>query len=186
MEDSDSLLIIIILLTCPAFGRAIPNMPLSFHAFLLPIISPFLQIFFIWLIHFSRDLPRSRFHCTFLLFCNDSNGSVMDLEILLLSIISYLKTVCTKDKYIERKVFLGRYERRIILRKLLHIRRRAVVGRFPAFQPGGPGLILGGVRHFNFCPGIGCVSFVFCLVSSPAEALTWHVLTTHSGKLALV
>ena len=46
----------------------------------------------------------------------------------------------------------------------------AVVGRVPAFQPGGPGSIPGGVRNFNFCPGIGCVSFVFCPVLSLAEA----------------
>ena len=51
------------------------------------------------------------------------------------------------------------------------IRRRGVVVRVPAFQPGGPGSIPCGVRNFNFCPGIGCV-FVFCPVLSPAEALT--------------
>ena len=44
------------------------------------------------------------------------------------------------------------------------ISRRGVVGRVPAFQPGGPGSIPGGVRNFNFCPGIGCVSFV-CILS---------------------
>ena len=55
---------------------------------------------------------------------------------------------------------------------LIIIRRRGVVGRVPAFQPNGPGSIPGGVRNFNFCPGIGCVSFVFCTVLSPAEALT--------------
>ena len=52
------------------------------------------------------------------------------------------------------------------------IRRRGVVGRLPAFQPGGPGSIPGGVRNFNYYPGIGCVSFVFFPVLSPAEALT--------------
>ena len=59
----------------------------------------------------------------------------------------------------------------------MHIRRRGVVGRVPAFQPGGRGSIPGGVRNFNFCPGIGCVCvcplFVFCPVLSPAEALTF-------------
>ena len=35
-----------------------------------------------------------------------------------------------------------------------------------------PGSIPGGVRNFNFCPGIGCVSFEFCPVLSSAEALT--------------
>ena len=39
-------------------------------------------------------------------------------------------------------------------------------------EPGGPGSIPGGVRNFNSYPGIGCVSFVFCTVLSPAEALT--------------
>ena len=48
---------------------------------------------------------------------------------------------------------------------------RGVVGRVPAFQPGDPGSIPGGVRNFNFCSGIGCVSFVFCPVVSPAVAL---------------
>ena len=54
----------------------------------------------------------------------------------------------------------------------LYIRRRGVVGRVPAFQPGGPGSIPGEVRNINFCPGIVCVSFVFCPVLSSAEALT--------------
>ena len=49
------------------------------------------------------------------------------------------------------------------------IRHRGVVGRVPAFQPGDPGSIPGGVRNFNFCLGIGCVSIVFC---PSAEALT--------------
>ena len=52
------------------------------------------------------------------------------------------------------------------------IRRRGVVGRVPAFQPGGPGSIPGGVRNFNFCPGIESVFFVFYPVLSSAEALT--------------
>ena len=53
-----------------------------------------------------------------------------------------------------------------------YIRRSDVVGRVPAFQTGGPGSIPGGVRNFNSYPRIGCVSFVFCPVLSPAEALT--------------
>ena len=64
----------------------------------------------------------------------------------------------------------------------MSIRRRGVVGRVPAFQPGGPGSIPGGVRNFNFCPGIGCVSFV-CVVFDRGPAI---VLTTHSGRPALV
>ena len=66
------------------------------------------------------------------------------------------------------------------------IRRRDVVGRVPAFQPGGPGSIPGGVRNFNFCPGIGCVSFLCvlsCVVFSGGPDI---VLTTHSGRSALV
>ena len=60
----------------------------------------------------------------------------------------------------------------ILPNKLLIIRRRGVVGRVPAFQLGGPGSIPDGVRNFNFCPGIGCVSFVcVCPVLSSAEAL---------------
>ena len=66
------------------------------------------------------------------------------------------------------------------------IRRRGVVGRVPAFQPGGPGLIPGGVRNFNFCPGIGCVSFVCvisCVVFGGSPDI---VLTAHAGRPALV
>ena len=46
----------------------------------------------------------------------------------------------------------------------------------------GRGSISGGVRNFNFCPGIGCV---FCPVLSPTETLTlcWpHI----QGRPALV
>ena len=61
-----------------------------------------------------------------------------------------------------------------------------MVGRVPAFQPGGPGSIPGGVRNFNFCPGIGCVSFV-CVPSSVVFGGGPDiVLTTHSGRPALV
>ena len=66
------------------------------------------------------------------------------------------------------------------------IRRRGVVGRVSAFQPGCPGSIPGGVRNFNFCPGIGCVSFVCvlsCVVFGGGPDI---VLTTHSGRPALV
>ena len=57
------------------------------------------------------------------------------------------------------------HSRHYNLARLVRIRRPGVVGRVPAFQPGG-------IRNFNFCPGIGCVSFVFCPVLSSAEALT--------------
>ena len=67
---------------------------------------------------------------------------------------------------------------------LCYIRRRVVVGRVPAFQPGSPGSIPGGVRNFNSYPGIGCVLNVLsCAVSGGDPDI---VLTTHSGRLALV
>ena len=52
------------------------------------------------------------------------------------------------------------------------VRCRGVVGKIPAFQPGGPGLIPDWVKNFNFYSGSGCVSFVFCPMLSPAVALT--------------
>ena len=61
------------------------------------------------------------------------------------------------------------------------IRRRGVVGRVPAFQPCNPGSIPGGVRNLNPYPGIVCVSFVFCPVLSPAEALTLCWLHIQGG-----
>ena len=64
------------------------------------------------------------------------------------------------------------YFQHILLFEFNRIRRRGMVGRVPAFQPGSLGPIPGRVRNFNFCPGIGCVPFVFCPVLSSAEALT--------------
>ena len=61
-----------------------------------------------------------------------------------------------------------------------------MVGRVPAFQPGGPGSIPGGARNFNFYPGIGYVSFICvlsCVVSGGGPDI---VLTTHSGRPAHV
>ena len=66
------------------------------------------------------------------------------------------------------------------------IRRRGVVGRVPAFQPGALCSIPGGVMNFNFRPGIGCVSFVCilsCVVSGKDPDI---VMTTHSGRPAFV
>ena len=52
------------------------------------------------------------------------------------------------------------------------IRRRGVVGRVPAFQPGGPGSIPGGVGNLTPILGLSvCPLSVFCPVFSPAEAL---------------
>ena len=54
----------------------------------------------------------------------------------------------------------------------LNIRRRGVVGRVPAFQPGAPGSIPGGVRNLISVLGLGvCPLSVFCPVLSSAEAL---------------
>ena len=69
---------------------------------------------------------------------------------------------------------------------LLLIRRRGVVGRVPAFQPGGPCSIPGGVRNFNFCLGIGSVSFVCVLSCFVFGGGPDIVLTTLSGRPALV
>ena len=53
-----------------------------------------------------------------------------------------------------------------------YIRRRGVVGRVPAFQPGASAR---SGQDFNFCPWIRCVCVcplsVFCPVFSLAEAL---------------
>ena len=64
------------------------------------------------------------------------------------------------------------------------ILRCGVVGRVPVFQPDGPGSIPGGVR--NRISGIGCVSFVrvlSCVVFGGGPDI---VLTTHSGRPALM
>ena len=61
-----------------------------------------------------------------------------------------------------------------------------MVGRVPAFQPGGPGSIPGGVKNFNFCPGIGCVSFVCVLSCVVCGGGPDIVLTSHSGRPALM
>ena len=61
-----------------------------------------------------------------------------------------------------------------------------MVGRVPAFQPGGPGWNPGGVRNFNFCPGIGCVSFICVLSCVVFGGSPDIVLNTHSGRPALV
>ena len=68
----------------------------------------------------------------------------------------------------------------------MDIRRRGVVSRVPAFQPGGPGSIPGGVRNFNSYPGIGCVSFVCVLSRAVFGGGPDIVLTTHLGRPALV
>ena len=45
------------------------------------------------------------------------------------------------------------------------VRHRDVVGRIPAFPPGSPVPIAGGVSNYNFCPGTVCVFFVCVLAS---------------------
>ena len=66
------------------------------------------------------------------------------------------------------------------------IRRRGMVGRAPAFQPSGPGSIPGGGQKFlipilglGVCP----LSVLSCAASSAGPNI---VLTTNSGRLALV
>ena len=66
------------------------------------------------------------------------------------------------------------------------IRRRGVVGRVAAFQPDGPCSIPGGISNFNFYPEIGCVSFVCVLSCVVFGGGPDTVLTTHSGRPALV
>ena len=63
-----------------------------------------------------------------------------------------------------------------------------MIGRVPALQPGGPGSIPGGVRNFNFYPGIGCVcvSFVCVLSCVIFGGGPYIVLTTPSVRPALV
>ena len=64
------------------------------------------------------------------------------------------------------------------------IGRRGVVGRDPAFQPGGPGSISGVVRNLNFYPGL-CV-YPLCTVLVVSGGGHYIVLTTHSGRPVLV
>ena len=66
----------------------------------------------------------------------------------------------------------------------LCIRYRGVIGRVPAFRPGGPGSIPGEIRNFNSYPGIGCVCHlsVFCPVLSPVEALALFRPHIHGGR----
>ena len=56
----------------------------------------------------------------------------------------------------------------------IFVRCRGVVGKSPAFQPGGPGSIPDVVTNFNFYSGTGRVPFVFCPILSPAVALTLY------------
>ena len=59
-----------------------------------------------------------------------------------------------------------------------------MVGRVPAFQPGGPASISGAVKNLIFFLGLGCVLCVLsCDVSRGGPD---SVLTTHSGSPDLV
>ena len=69
---------------------------------------------------------------------------------------------------------------------ITRIHRRGMVGRVPAFHPGSQGSIPGGVRNFNFYPGTGCVSFVCVLSYAVSGRGPGIVLTTQSGRPALV
>ena len=83
---------------------------------------------------------------------------------------------------VEKLLCMEHFE--ICILKLILIRRRGVVGRVPAFQPGGPGSIPGWVRNFNLSWDWVCVLCVLsCVVFGGGPDL---VLTTHSGRPALV
>ena len=53
-----------------------------------------------------------------------------------------------------------------------------MIGRFPAFQPGGPGSIPGGIRNLGVC-----LSVLSCVLLNGGPDI---VLTTRSGRPALV
>ena len=57
-----------------------------------------------------------------------------------------------------------------------------MVARVPAFQPGGPGSIPGGVGNLNFCHGSGCVSFACVLSCVLSGGGPDFMLTTYSGR----
>ena len=70
--------------------------------------------------------------------------------------------------------------------RIIVARRHRVIGRVLAFQTGGPGLTLDGVKNFNFYSGTGCVSFV-CVVSFVFSGGDPDIVqTTHSGRPAIV
>ena len=101
-----------------------------------------------------------------------SNGKVQFLSFLKGLLTEFSKKVRKVREYGQniQNLMKMKYLTNVVI-EILSIRRRGVVGRVPAFQLGDPGMIPGGFRNFNFCPGIGCVSFVFCPLLSPAEAL---------------
>ena len=45
----------------------------------------------------------------------------------------------------------------------IYVRRRGVIGRVPAFKPGGSCSFPGEVRNCNYYPGPGYVSFIYVL-----------------------
>ena len=69
--------------------------------------------------------------------------------------------------------------------QIVFVPRPGVVGRVPAFQP-GPGTTSGRVRNFFYYPGTGFVSSV-CVISCVVSGIDPDILlTTISGKPALV
>ena len=73
----------------------------------------------------------------------------------------------------------------LIKRNLLYldeVRRRGVVSRVPAFQPGSPGSIPGRVRNLNFNPGTGRESFVYVLPCVVSGSDLDILLTTDSER----
>ena len=93
-----------------------------------------------------------------------------------IALLFYMRAIICKTRVIQLTLFFlknyWKFWKYILMISYYVIRRRGVVGRVPAFHPGGPGSILDGVRNFNSYPGIGCASFLFCLVLYPAEAST--------------
>ena len=61
-----------------------------------------------------------------------------------------------------------------------------MIGRVSAFQSAFSGSIPGGVRNFNSYPGIGYVSIVCVLSGVVSGGGPAVVLTTHSGRPALL
>ena len=108
----------------------------------------------------------------------------LDLKILYMSWNFYRKFFNVLFQNPMRREHVEIYILKCI--KKLIIRPRGVFDKVAALEPGGPGSIPGGVRNFNFCPGIGRVSFV-CVLSYVVSGGSPDIVpTTHSGRPTLV
>ena len=75
-----------------------------------------------------------------------------------------------KRAIIRKNNIIGKFFKLVLTFKFPYgVRLHGMVSRVPAFQPGGPGSIAGGVRNFHFYPWT--VSFVICPVLSLAMVL---------------